>query len=79
MKEYKRMDNQCKEVRDMVREFVRDGRIDVELGYALVGSDVAKDYITSLEAGDSSSVSAEGYTFEYKVTNKLSLELEWEV
>ncbi|MGL5951437.1 MAG: hypothetical protein ACRCZH_08460 [Cetobacterium sp.] len=79
MKEYKKMDNQCKEVRDMVREFVRDGIIDAELGYAYVGSDVAKDYITRLEAGDSSSVSAEGYTFEYKVTNKLSLELEWEV
>ncbi|MGL6101086.1 MAG: hypothetical protein ACRC0G_15870 [Fusobacteriaceae bacterium] len=74
-----REENQYDEIRDMLNEFITIGAIDVDMGYALIGAGVVGDYLTEIAIGDSGSVAAKDYTFEYRVTDLFDLELEWEV
>ncbi|MGL5000948.1 MAG: hypothetical protein ACRC6J_04420 [Cetobacterium sp.] len=74
-----REENQYNEIRDMLNEFITIGAIDMDMGYALIGAGVVRDYLTDVSSGDSGSVAADNYTFEYKVTNLNDLVLEWEV
>ncbi len=74
-----REENQYNEIKDMLNEFISIGAIDIDMGYALIGSGVVGDYLTDVAVGGSGSVAVNDYTFEYRVTDLFDLELEWEV